>query len=293
MKFELVEIVTKDKLVHQGIFYRPERAGKRALLWVHGLTGRFYSDPAFLSLVVQACEEAGLGFAAFNNRGHDYVTSTHRLKESDPRGYVHETIGASVESFTESVHDIDASIQFLFKQGFTDVVLVGNSTGANKVCYYAATINDPRVTGIVLSGPMSDRYSASDEKTRQNNLCFVEQKIREGKGDEILTGLDFLPLTPRRWMSLMAEGSAEDVFNYRDEHGALATFEKITKPVLVMFGGNDEHADRPIADIQKVFDSHAKSNQYRSLIIPDADHGFTGKEKEFVTAIIDWVKTLS
>lgn len=291
-KFELVEIVTKDKLVHQGIFFSPAKPGKKAVLWVHGLTGRFYSEPRFLAVVAQACDEADLGFAVFNNRGHDYVTSTHRLDANDPKGYTYQTIGASVESFTDSIHDIDAGIQFLINQGFTEVVLVGHSTGANKVCYYAAAVDDPRVAGIVLSGPMSDRYSASDEETRQKNLRLVEQKIREGKGDEIMTGLDFLPLTPNRWMSLMGEGSAEDVFNYRDEDGALATYGKIRKPMLVVFGGNDEHADRPISEIKQAFDAHAKTSNYRGLVIPDTDHGFSRKEKEFVSTIVNWVAEL-
>ena len=138
---------------------------------------------------------------------------------------MYETVGAGVEHFPDCVKDIDAMVTFFTDLGFTKVILVGNSTGANKVCFYAGTHPDPRVFGVVLSGSMSDRYSATDEETNRKHQALMEQKIRDGKGDELLTGFDFFPLTPKRWMSLLATGSPEDVFNYRDQAGALTTFE--------------------------------------------------------------------
>lgn len=292
MKCELVQITTKDALVHHGAYFAPSNPGKKAILWIHGLTGRFYSDPKLLNLFSEACDKQGMGLAAFNNRGHDYITSAHRLDSNDTKGYVYENIGASVEKFTDSVADIDASISFLHDKGFTEIILVGHSTGANKVCYYAGTVGDPRVAGVVLAGPMSDRYSVTDEVTHENHKAIMEQKIKDGKGDEILIGFDFLPLTPHRWMSLMTKGSPEDVFNYRDEKGALSTFEQITMPLCVMFAGSDEHADRPIPEIKRAFDSHSRSRHYQSMAIADCDHGFTGKEQVFVSAVVDWTSSL-
>ena len=120
----------------------------------------------------------------------------------------------------------------------------------------------------------------------------MQKKIAEGKGDELLVGYDFFVLTPNRWMSLYKEGSAEDVFNYADGKKALKQFSKIPKPLLVLMGGQDEHADRPIEEIRKLFDSHAKSENYKSIIIPAATHSFEGKEKEEVEAIVSWAKML-
>jgi dienelactone hydrolase len=93
-------------------------------------------------------------------------------------------------------------------------------------------------------------------------------------------------------MSLLCEGSPEDVFNYRDAEGALATFGKIKVPLLVMFSGNDEHADRPVSEIQKAFDAHATSVRYKSVIVPGVDHGFSGKEAVFVREVVTWAALL-
>jgi len=284
--FYLSEITTKDGLLHQGIFLKPQKPGKKALLWIHGLSGRFYGDVKMMEELAVACEEKGFGLASFNNRGHDMVASAHRGDE-----YV--TIGAGNEKFQDCVLDIQAQILFLNEQGFSEVVLAGSSTGANKVCFYAATQNDPHVAGIILAGPISDRYSSGyAPEMYKKYKAFMQKEIDEGRGDELKVGYDFLPLTPNRWMSMYSEGTAEDVFNYYDGQAALKQFSKITKPLMVMIGKNDEHADGKVQEIQKLFDSHTKSKKYKSVVIPAANHGFDGKEKEVVEAVVSWVQTI-
>lgn len=288
-QFLLSETTTKDGLLHQGIVFKPQKPAKRALLWIHGLTGRFYGDVTFMNLFAEACDARGMGFASFNTRGHDMITGFHRV--DIPNTY--RTIGAGYEKFEECVYDIDAAVNNLVSQGFSEVILVGHSTGANKVCYYAATQKDPPVAGVVLSGPLSDRYSSGyDPKTYKKYKAFMQKKIAEGKGDELLAGYDFFVLTPNRWMSLYVEGSSEDVFNYADGNKALKQFSIITKPLLILMGEQDEHADRPIEEIRRLFDSHSKSKNYKSIIIPAAKHSFEGKEKEAVEAIVSWAKNI-
>ncbi len=301
MTFELAEVVTKDNLVHQGIFAPPSpvrpdsagKAGKRAILWVHGLSGRFYGDVKVMNAFADACNQKGFGFASFNNRGHDAIAGFKKLDPAEPIGQNYVTIGAGLEKFEESVYDIDAAIQFLADKGYSEVVLVGHSTGANKVCYYAATQKDARVVGIVLAGPISDRYSPTNDKARyEENMTMLKMLRDEGKGEALLTKSLWMPLSADRLWSLIAPNTSEDVFNYGDTENVLTTFEKITKPTLVVLAGNEEHADRLVTDIRKVFDAHAKAKNYRSTIIPDTTHGYSGKETEFVSAVILWVSSL-
>lgn len=293
-KFELVEIVTKDKLVHQGMFARPEKADKRAILWVHGLTGRFYGDVKLMNVLAEACGKNGMAFASFNTRGHDMVTSIRKVDSRKESGYSHETIGAAYEKFEDSVHDIDAGISFLENAGFTEIIIAGHSTGANKVCFYAAIVKDPRVVGVVLAGPMSDRHSARTDKVNyEKNLREAHARIAAGKGDTLEEGKHFFPITPKRFVSLLAPNTQEDVFTYGDSTNALSTFSRIQAPLLVVFSQNDEVADRPVRDIQKVFDAKARSLNYRSIMLPDTDHGYTGKEREFVATVVDWAAELS
>jgi pimeloyl-ACP methyl ester carboxylesterase len=288
-RFSLAEISTKDGIIHQGIVSIPEGHGGRAVLWIHGLTARFYGDVVSMNLFADVCSKKNMGFASFNTRGHDMITGFHRTDVP----HTYRTIGGGLEKFEESIHDIEAAVTYLTSQGFSEVVLVGHSTGANKACFYAATQNDPRVIGVVLSGSLSDRYSSGYTPAKfQEYKAFMEKQIAEGKGDEPLFGYDFFVLSANRWMSLYVEGSAEDVFNYHDGEKALVTFSQITKPLMVINGANDEHADMPMEKVQALFDAHTKSSKYKSVLVPDALHSFDGKESEMVQEIIQWVASL-
>jgi len=304
MKFELVEIVTKDKLVHQGIYYSPKNPGHkltstkapagRAILWVHGLTGRFYGDVTLMNLFAKYCSKQGVGFASFNTRGHDVIASISTIDPSDPSGQGHRMIGAGYESFKECVFDIDAAVSFLVSKGFSEVIIVGHSTGANKACYYAATQKDGCVSGVVLAGPISDRCSPqTDKEAYKHNLTTITSLRSEGKGEALLTNVSWFPATADRAFSLIAPNTEEDVFNYGDTANVLSLYAKITKPMLVVFSGNDEYADRPITTIRQVFDTHTKSQKYQSVVIADTTHGYEGKESEFVSVVVGWVTSLT
>jgi alpha-beta hydrolase superfamily lysophospholipase len=291
--FSLEEIVTNDGLVHQGIFFRPsQKASNRAILWIHGLCGKFYGGVLMLEKIVSMCEETGIGMASFNSRGHDIAVSMHKKDSTKPSGYSYVTGGSGYEVFEECVHDIDAAVSFLVQQGFSEVILAGSSSGANKACYYAATVKDPRIAGVILLGPMSDRYSSGyTQEVYEKYKNVMQKKISEGKGDMLLDGYDFFALTPRRWISLYVAGSKEDVFNYDDGDKALMAYSHIAIPLLILIGQNDEHAHIPVVEIQKQFDARAQSSHYQSVLIDGADHGFNGKEQEVLQAITSWMSS--
>lgn len=288
-QFYVTEIVTKDKLQLAGMYAEPKVKNKKAILWMHGLSSAFYHEMTLFELLAAETEKQGWGFAHFNSRGHDVLAGIRKMDGTPPYGYSYYPSGAGAEVFEESVIDIDAGIDFLVAQGFTEIILVGHSTGANKVCYYAATQKNSHLAGVILSGPMSDRLSAPNSV---KNLESMKQLVNEGKGDELLLGYHFFPITPKRFISLFEPKSNEDVFDYGDSEPKLEIFSKIQMPLFVLLSGSDEAADRPVEEIQKAFDTHAKSKKYKSQIIPDALHRYTGHEPQAVSAIIDWVKSV-
>ncbi len=304
-QFYLAEIVTIDKLVHQGIYYPPSRkapafakamAGKtagKAILWIHGLTSTFYNNVKLFELMADACDKDGIGFAAFNNRGHDIVSGMKRVDPKEPKGYSRVNGGAGYERFEDCVYDIDAGISFLVNQGYGEVILAGQSTGANKVCYYAGTKKDHRVAGVILLSPVSDRLDPTlDKEKLEKQLVVMKKKVTDGQGDELVTDIHIFPATPRRFISTFLPHSSEDVFDYGDAHPRLACFSAITKPLLIVLGSNDEYLDRPVENAIDVFARHTRSLQYKSAIIPDALHSYYGKEKEVVSTILRWVREI-
>lgn len=289
--WELAEITTKDRLVHQGLVFIPRARSKRALLWVHGLTSTFYNNTQLLQEFHAACERDDMGFAIFNTRGHNAVTDVRKIDKRRSKGYTHTPAGAGYETFTDSTYDIQAGITHLLSRGVSEVIVCGHSTGANKVCYFAGTKRHSQVAGVVLVGPLSDRLGA-DPEVLARQLLFMQGLVREGRGDELLFGYHYFPITPKRFLSLMSRNSAENTFDYGDPEPKLETFSRITIPMLVVLNGADEHLDRPAEDVKATFDTYARSKLYKSIILPKALHSFAGMEADVVKVIIDWVKEL-
>jgi pimeloyl-ACP methyl ester carboxylesterase len=292
--YYLTQITTKDQLIHQGIYFRPARTkSKTAILWVHGLMSNFYGNVEFWDNLTDSCEKSGIGFAAFNNRGHDIVVG---IKKRDPRkksGSIYTLQGASGEKFEDCIKDIEAGVQFLIAQKFSKIILVGHSTGANKVCYYAARKPNPKVVGVVLASPMSDRLiPMGGTKPAQRNLRIMQKFVRQGRGDELMTGYQFCPMTPKRFVSLYQPRSAEDVFDYGDRKPVMKDFSRIQTPLCVMLGEADEYLDRPAREVQSVFDSYTRAISYISIVIPCASHGFKKNEKIFSRLLVQWIKCL-
>lgn len=293
-QFFLAEITTKDKLIHQGLFYKPSKPGTRAILWVHGLTDNFYGDLPTIETFAVVCEKEGWGLASFNTRGHDIVASGKKLDPKSPKGQASLTIGSAIEQFSDCIYDIDAGITFLVNQGFSKIVLVGISTGANKVCYYAGKIRDSRVAGVVLASPISDVTLKLKELGNKyvSMIKKIKAMVNKGKGDRILDGLDYMPLTPQRYLSLYSANSDEDVFPYYQINPKFTIFSNIKIPMMVVFGAADEYSDRPVEQILKVLNTHQRSINFSGAIIPGAYHSFSGREKELADSIVHWINTI-
>lgn len=292
-QYFLTEIVTKDKLIHQGIYFEPKKKIKRAILFVHGLTSTFYGQLALYDAILEECGEIGVGFAAFNNRGHDLIAGIKKVDPSVGKGYTRVSGGAGCEKFEECIFDIDAGIDFLVGQGYSEIILVGHSTGASKACYYAGTIRNNKVLSVILLSPVSDRLDpAQDKETLPKKLRFMKKLIADGRGDEVLIGYHFFPCTPKRFLSLYAPLSNEDVFDYGDRHPELKVFSQIKMPLLVVLGDKDEFLDRPVENVMREYDSHAQAKTYKSIVVKNALHSYGGHEKEVARHIAEWLGTL-
>ncbi|MEK7165397.1 MAG: DUF1749 domain-containing protein [Patescibacteria group bacterium] len=291
--FSLVETVTKDKIIHQGIFYKPKKTGKRAILWIHGLTGTFYGNKKILEEFAKECNSLGYGFTSFNNRGHDIVTGLKKIDKRKPKGYTRINGGAGYEIFKDCIYDIEAGINFLVAQGFSETVVIGHSTGSQKLCYFAGSKQNPHLFGVILASPASDRLDPALNRMKlTKDLALMQDLVNKGKGEELVLGYHVFPATPKRFLSSFLPNSLEDQFDYGDPRPRMKYFSKITKPLLVIIGGQDEYLDRSASVFMKTFDNYQHSVSYKSIILKDAYHSYNGDESRFVKTVLLWVSTL-
>ena len=290
-EFSLVQTTTPQGFIHQGICLIPSGA-KRGLLFIHGLSGTFYGGINLLNILAEDCNKSHLAFASFNTRGHDSIASISKVDEQSPKGYSYVNGGAGYEDFTECIDDIAGSLKFLESKGVSEVILIGHSTGANKVSFFSAETDDDRVIGVVLLSGVSDKLGPEINKQQlKQDIEMMKTLVNSNKGEGLVIGKTFFPLTPKRFLSLFTPGP-EDQFDYGEKKPKLPYFSKIKKPVFVVIGEKDEHLDRSTKSFLDVFSSKTTSDNYKERVIKGADHGFKGVEESVSRALVEWSVSL-
>lgn len=294
MLIDLQKITTRDgielrggiawPLLRRGFGGRAASRGKTALVLLHGLCGSPYAWFERLEPLIATCRRERIAVASFSTRGSGTVQSFHRA-EKKFRG------GGAFEKFEDCVHDIRAMIDFLARNGYRRIVLIGHSTGANKAVYYLYKTHDRRVKKLVLLGPLSDVISEMQARGRllKTFLARAKAQVRRGKGDEL-----FMPVYPerfwsaKRYLSLYTPGSREDVFTYYNPKGNWRAVESMRVPTLVVFGDHDQHLDRDAEEVMRAFQKHVRN--FRGTIIEGADHSFNKGEKELARVVTKFVQ---
>lgn len=278
MYVELVQTTTSDGLTLDGVFLPPhspvpDTQPIDAVLFVHGSNGNFYRS-AVVSRMARL-RDAGFAAAAFNTRGHDMVTS----------GVQGRLNGNAYDILDECRFDLDAAITWLSKQGYQRICILGTSLGADKVVYYQAQTQDPRIAGVIAFGPvrLSHSYflaSVAGEEHRRN-YQRAKELVESGHPDELMH-VDF----PNK-------GSLFSAQVYIDRHGPTERYnpvplgDRIKCPLLILAGTGENHPRHQdcARDMYNAMRDHSST---KLVLVEGATHGFPGRDNEFVDAVLQW-----
>ena len=300
MNCQLEKIITKDKIELDGVFFKPKKSGKKALLYVHGLSGNFYGSCKILNAFAQEFNKFGFGLACFNTRGHDLVAGVKKINKRKKDGYERLTLGAAFEKFENCIFDIDAGINFLKSKGFTEIIIVGISTGANKTAYYFSKSQNKHAKAGILLSPICDRLALKKDLGKNFNkklkarLKKAKKMVTLKQGNKLmLQDKNEFSFSANRVLSLYTNESNEDTFPYDIPQAKFKILSKIKKPMLTVFGNADKYLDRPIEQIIEIFrEKSKKAKNFDSAIIENASHSYGGHEKELAKIIINWIKKI-
>ena len=266
MLAELIKIHTSDGLTHYGAYYTPP-AGKAkplGVVLVHGFTGHFVGEvesalPLFLV-------QAGYTCLVVNNRGHGFA-------------------GAATEKFTGCLPDIQAAMDFIEERGYSYIALLGHSKGGVKVAYYLAQRRDTRVKAIGLLSPSSTPHHLRfrpemnrGPKKRQAFLAKIEKLVAEGKGDTILT----MPY----WPYYSSAAMLWDHVNMTGDD-TLENIRGAKLPILAICGEKETDWCIPVMALHK-----NPPMGVTTVIVPGADHVYTGVEADLARIVIGWLNTI-
>lgn len=293
MTWELKKIITKDGINLSGILSIPSSHRDRAVLFVHGFTGNFYSNMEILNALAKSLRKFGFGLASFNTRGHDvisWVSCKGRNKGSKPL-----VLGGAFEKFEDCVLDIEAGIKFLYSQGFNNIILTGISTGADKVAYYLSKPHSKLVRGVIFLSPGDNILIGREELGKKLDLLLRKAKrmIKKDKENELILDpvLEF-PISYHRFFSLYQERSNENIFVFHDQKRKSEVLSKIKEPIFLVLAEKDRYLyNYSPRYVIRVIKRNIYSS-FKSAVIKNTDHDFNGKEKKLAILITNWIKKL-
>lgn len=275
---ELVYVETADGVLLEGAVIRPAGPEPRppAIVWVHGLTGRFYSPMS----VTIGRELAGRGFVFVtgNNRGHDFGTLVRRRGQP-------VLAGGGWERFEESPYDVAAWTGYAAGLGGRGVVLLGHSLGALKVAYYQAERQDPRVVGLIAASPPTRAGRLEPEL-----VALAERMVAEGRGRDLLPwGISPAGAGTVSAQTYLSRARVNiDVYGFHTPNPAVA---RIRCPILAFYGTNEEWVGTA-ADLETIRRNARAAARLDTRVFEGADHSYTGHEAEVAAAIAEWVASL-
>lgn len=293
---ELISFPATDGLNLPGLLYKPQDASDEVVIYLHGngSSSIFYS-PAFHNTIASHLHDKHIAYFPFNNRGAHLIQSFSRIEDDEK---VRDQYGTTYEVIKECIFDIDGAIQMLQARGYMKIHLAGLSTGANKICVYDYYKHDNPISSYILLSGGDDTglyYSMLGGETFATALLKARTKIEQGKGDELVPAvLAPFPLSYRSFYDTINPDGDYNIFPYNETMNNLhlstkelfKEYTNIEKPTHVIYGALDEYCYGDVPRCVEILKSKTtgKTN-FSYSVIPDATHGFDGKEKELARII--------
>src|ERR1039457_1063206 len=265
---ELVALRTTDGVRLHGIVFHAAKPRPSALLLVHGYGGTFYG--AYFAKLGEAAAQAGYDTLALNMRDHD--------------------AGPKKSSFTDNQTDIAAGAAYLRQFGHKRLVLVGQSTGTNRVLYYQAASGDPDIAATILVSGPGDLFEWNVwQFGKEKAQATVDEALnlqRAARGEEVML-VDLGPIgkalyTARYLLSLRGPDRLSNPY---------LNLAKVKNPILIVQGTADKLIQK---DVGKRLQTAAPAGSATVFVsIEGAGHGFENYEPMLSDKVLGWLNAVS
>jgi pimeloyl-ACP methyl ester carboxylesterase len=286
---EIVYTTSEDGFLLEGLRIRPggETANDRppaAVVWIHGNAGRFYDYP-YVS-VGRALAGAGYAVISANTRGHDISAFVWRAAGGRPTPWESPQgmpvgAGSGWDALEEASRDLAAWVDLAGSESATGrVVLVGHSSGAQRVVLYQAERQDRRVTGLVLASADLTGFMPPGQ------LAEAQRMVAEGRGMEVLPAQPFAPWYRQSALSVAGRHAVlSHMLESADD--APATLARVTCPILALYGTKEPGGAQGMLQTIRARATAAAGVETR--LIEGADHIYSGQEEELARTIGGWI----
>ena len=274
MLVDLVNVVNDDGVRLDGAFLAPKDGSSvegpvDAVLLIHGSTGNFY--PGSNITMAEALRAFGYPCLSLNTTAHDTVW----YNANNSTYY-----GVAYENLDRSRLDLKAGIDYLADQGFMRIALIGNSMGAVRVGYYAATESDKRLATIIPVSPvrLSYTYMLNSEDAGEFQR-MIEQ------ADELMAVKYPIP-------QMFSAASYLDKHGPAERYNLVTLAPKIKVPVFVVAGSLETHSRlRDAARDIAIAAVNSPRAEYK--VIEGGVHSLGNRLEETALAVSGWLASLA
>lgn len=262
---EFVRLTTPDGVETAGLVQGPVgRAPRAGVALIHGYASNFYSgSTGHLSRGLAA---RGFMTLAINMRDHDG--------------------GPKTTLFEENRWDEQTAVDELARRGGSPVALVGSSLGTNRVLFYLADTQDPRVRAVVLLAGPGNAFEWNAERfgraAATRTLEEAQRLQAAGRGGELML-VDLGPLGKALY-------SAEHLVSLRGPQSKSDPFRNIARirtPILLVYATADRLVDLAVGRRLKAAATLAARVDLVELA--GADHDFSRHQDELASVVERWL----
>lgn len=265
---------------------------KGVVLLMHGAGGNFYG-PSLINRVGTHLFRLGWPVLRVNNRGHDGWHVAFR-------GGGVTQMGAAFERLEESLWDVQAWLGWLRRNGYRRVILAGHSLGAFKIVY---ALQQLRQMGPAAARDSIESSDIEIEAAIAISPPCLSQSLFESSGQA-----EVFSTTIRRCHAMRERGEEDLVFRaeypfrmlisagcYLNKYASGERFNlaqwhsNLKEPILWIYGAAEleshEALARGVASLKA-----GLSDNHRLIVVPEADHFFTGSSRDVCLAAEHWLE---
>lgn len=290
MNYDLIRVKTNDDLLLNGLYLAGDKS-RTACIFIHGFTTDFYSHKFYHSIASNLKAQSNALILA-QTRGTGLQTE---FLKSNGEGVF---IGSYYERLDEAHLDISAFIEFLSKEGYTDIVLAGHSLGTIKaVRYLFEGEHKDKISKLILLAPF-DKNVFMEIKAPGEWLEFVDvakKKIEEGKGKEIVPTPEYedFAITYETFYSWYEQSDLSRVWDFYKKDYDFPVLQKIKVPVKVILGEKDEFVNYPQFNesAQSVLETLKRHiSQCETHLVSASGHTYLDHEEEVADQFSKYIK---
>ncbi len=172
----------------------------------------------------------------------------------------------------DSLDELDQWVEWLFKQGVEEIVIMAHSRGANQAMVYMTERKKSVVKHLVLLAPNTVKSAKMQYEGRYGDIfdetiAKAEKLIKAGKGGELIEKIDF-SFCPRSTISadtFYSYYAVDDKFRQYQLH-----LPNMPVPTLIITGTQDERQP----DLEEVITPYIDGKQVRLSRVENAGHFF-------------------